>query len=187
MQYAEQAPPGPSQQTMSEKREHSSSWDLVSTWRKFEHGYEEFDPRYSREPHLVYADGDLPKNKFAKFYHYLLNISIITRWFLFIVPVLGILWIPGILGLTTFPNAHIWDIRLLWWSVWLSVVWGGWWASLAATSWLHVIANSTIAVVAVDTKRYVDWVDALQRYIALFGWSLAVWISWTPLDRKSVV
>ena len=43
----------------------------------------------------------------SKFYYYLLNLSIVTRWILFIVPVLGILWIPGILSLTMFPNAKV--------------------------------------------------------------------------------
>lgn len=42
-----------------------------------------------------------------KLYQYLLNVSIITRWILFIVPMLGILWIPGILSLTAYPNANV--------------------------------------------------------------------------------
>jgi hypothetical protein len=45
--------------------------------------------------------------QFVKLYQYLLNVSIITRWILFIVPVLGILWIPGILSLTVYPNANV--------------------------------------------------------------------------------
>jgi hypothetical protein len=28
------------------------------------------------------------------FYHYLLGASVVTRWFLFITPILGLLWIP---------------------------------------------------------------------------------------------
>jgi hypothetical protein len=133
MYDAEQAQSGSSQQITAEKGHHSrhSNWDLglVTGFRKLEHDYEDFDPRNAKEAHLVYADGDLPKNRvsnyrsdasksrfefgpwaqFAKFYHYLLNVSIVTRWFLFIVPILGILWIPGILGLTAFPNAHVRD------------------------------------------------------------------------------
>ncbi|KAF8625434.1 hypothetical protein AX15_005393 [Amanita polypyramis BW_CC] len=46
---------------------------------------------------------------------------------------------------------------------------------------LHKIARSTIAIVAVDTRRYIDWADALHRYFALFGWTLTIWITWTPL------
>ena len=37
----------------------------------------------------------------------MINASIITRWILFIVPILAILWIPGILSLTKFPKANV--------------------------------------------------------------------------------
>ncbi|PFH51489.1 hypothetical protein AMATHDRAFT_142246 [Amanita thiersii Skay4041] len=159
----------------------SSSWDLFAGLRRFEHSYEEFDTRNAREDHLVFADGDMPKNRFTKFYNYLLNVSIVTRWAIFIIPVLGVIWIPGILGITTFPNANVWGVKLLWWSIWLTIVWAGWWAALAASRVFPRIVKSTIGVVAVGTRRYIDWMQALHRYIALFGWTLAIWVSWTPL------
>ena len=71
-------------------------------------------------------------SQFVKFYNYLLNVSIITRWTLYIIPFLAMLWIPGILSFTAYPHATIWGVRLLWWSIWLSVVWVGWWAARAA-------------------------------------------------------
>ncbi|KIL66205.1 hypothetical protein M378DRAFT_186034 [Amanita muscaria Koide BX008] len=154
------------------------SWDVLSGLKK---DYEAFDPRNAKEAYLVYADGDVPKNKLVKFYHFLLNLSVITRWFLFIVPVLGILWIPGIFQLTIFPNAKVWGVNLLWWSIWLSVVWGGWWASLAASYLLHATAKATILVVMVESRRYVDWMQYIHRYIALAAWTIAIWVSWTPL------
>lgn len=40
-------------------------------------------------------------------YNYLLNVSIVTRWILFIVPVMAIVWIPGILGFTAFPDGRV--------------------------------------------------------------------------------
>ncbi|KAJ3480227.1 hypothetical protein NLI96_g8499 [Meripilus lineatus] len=104
----------------------NGSWDLLAGIRKFEHSYEEFDSRNASASHLAFADGDMPNNKLAKFYNYLLNVSIFTRWFLFIVPVLALLWIPGILGITTFPNAEIWGVKLVWWSIWFSVAWVVW-------------------------------------------------------------
>ncbi|KAF8161100.1 hypothetical protein B0H34DRAFT_839898 [Crassisporium funariophilum] len=122
-----------------------------------------------------------PTTKLGKLYSYLLNVSIVSRWILFIVPVLGIVWIPGILSLTKFPNASIWGVRLIWWSIWLSVVWGGWWAALAAALTIPVIVRATVGVVAVSTRRYIEWMQALHRYIALFFWTLAVWISFGPL------
>ena len=110
------------------KLNEKDSWDVRSGWKKMENDYEKFDTRHAKEAYLVYADGDVPKDKasrvsflpilklierslslsqITKFYHYLLNVSIITRWFLFIVPLLAILWIPGILAVTLFPNAKV--------------------------------------------------------------------------------
>lgn len=63
------------------------------------------------------------------------------------------------------------------------------------------IAKATIGLIAVGTRRYIDWAAALHRsipsycrlllnghlpppstrYIALFAWALAVWVSWQPL------
>ncbi|KAF9475543.1 hypothetical protein BDN70DRAFT_813949, partial [Pholiota conissans] len=120
----------------------------------------------------------------AKVYTYLISVSIVTRWILFIVPILGLVWIPGILGLTTFPHASIWGVRLIWWSIWLSVLWGGWWVALATARILPPIIRSTLGVVAISTRRYIDWMQALHRYIALFAWSIAIYISFTPLIRN---
>ena len=123
----------------------------------------------------------MPLLQFVKFYNYLLNVSIITRWTLYIIPFLALLWIPGILSFTAYPHATIWGVRLLWWSIWLTVVWVGWWAARAASLVLPYIARHTIGVVAVGARRYIDWLKPLGRYIALFAWSLAVWVSFNPL------
>ncbi|CCM01460.1 uncharacterized protein FIBRA_03513 [Fibroporia radiculosa] len=179
-----------------------SSWDLLGGIRRLEHSYVEFDPRRASEAHLVFAEGDLPKNavslgvfiacyvdprthmqprKFSRVYNYLINVSIVTRWTLFIVPFLGLLWIPGILGLTSYKNSTIWGVKLIWWSIWLTVVWCGWWGALAATMLLPSVARNTIGVVAVGMRRYIEWLGPLRRYIALFVWTLVVWISFQPL------
>ena len=45
--------------------------------------------------------------QFVRFYQYLINVSIVTRWTLFIVPILIIVWIPGILAVTVSPNGEV--------------------------------------------------------------------------------
>ncbi|RXW21641.1 hypothetical protein EST38_g4203 [Candolleomyces aberdarensis] len=161
------------------------SWDLLGGIKKLEQSYEQFDARNASQTHLIYAEGDTPKNKVSKFYHFLLNVSIVTRWFLFIVPVLGILWIPGILGVTTFPNAKIWGVKLIWWSIWLTVLWGGWWAALAASRVVPAVVRATVGVLAVGTRRYIEWMQVLHRYIALFAWALVLWVTWVPLIKNN--
>jgi hypothetical protein len=106
-----------------------------SEWEGFE-----FNPATARKEELRYAEGDVGKSKFARGYFYLLNKSIITRWFLYIVPVLVVsrswiergwdetggltvrsclvsalqlLWIPGIVWLAGARGAKIWSTNLV--------------------------------------------------------------------------
>ncbi|KAI0769601.1 Mechanosensitive ion channel-domain-containing protein [Trametes elegans] len=163
----------------------NGSWDLLAGMRKFETGYEQFDSANASESHLAFADGDVPKNKLSRLYNYLLNVSIVTRWFLFIVPVLGLLWIPGILGLTKYPDSTIWGVKLVWWSIWLSVMWLGWWCSLAAFMILPAVLRSTIGVIVVNARKYIDWFQVLYRYAAFAAWSIVVWVSYQPLINRT--
>ena len=120
-------PHSQNQQNQQQHNPRSSSWDLLGGARKINEAYEHFDSRNASEQHLVFADGDLPNTKvshdgtfplvhmglkthddqFVRFYQFLLSASIVTRWTLFIIPVLGIVWIPGIIGLTASPRGEV--------------------------------------------------------------------------------
>ncbi|KAF8973263.1 hypothetical protein BDZ97DRAFT_1780386 [Flammula alnicola] len=143
-----------------------------------EMGYEELDN--SQRSVLMNPDGEAPSTKLGKLYSYLISVSIVTRWILFIVPMLGVLWIPGILSLTSFRTL-IWGVRLIWWSIWLTVLWGGWWVCLAIARIAPTIIRSTIGVVAVSSRRYIDWMQALHRYIALFAWTITIYVTFQPI------
>jgi hypothetical protein len=41
----------------------SSGWRVLEGAKKLERSYDEFDTRNASQDHLVYADGDTPKNK----------------------------------------------------------------------------------------------------------------------------
>ncbi|KZT41490.1 hypothetical protein SISSUDRAFT_981708 [Sistotremastrum suecicum HHB10207 ss-3] len=159
----------------------NSSWDVLGGIKRIGDDYSHFDSRNASNARLAFAQGDMPNNGVSKMYNWLLNVSIVTRWILFIVPVLAILWIPGILGFTATPKATIWGVHLKWWSIWFSVVWGGWWAGLALARIVPKILKYTIGVIAVETRVYIDWLKVLSRYVALVAWSLGTWISFNPL------
>ncbi|KAG9046286.1 hypothetical protein FS837_004683 [Tulasnella sp. UAMH 9824] len=156
-----------------------SSFDMLSA-------AENFDTRNASEAHLKFADGDFVTTPVGRAYAYLLNLSIVTRWILYIIPIAGLLWIPGIIGLTAAPNAHIWHVKLIWWSIWLTVLWGGWWAALAFAMILPKILRWTIGLAAVSARHYIGWFEALTRYIALYAWALASWIAYQPLIRTKI-
>lgn len=55
----------------------------------------------------------------------------------------------------------------LWWSIWLSVVWLGFWAATAAFLMLPSIFHATIGAIAPTTRAYTDVVRALGRFVTV--------------------
>lgn len=78
---------------------------------------------------------------------------------------LALLWIPGIVGFTAAPNATVWTVPLLWWSVWMSVLWCGWWGAALAAKLGPKIIHHTIGVIAPDLRHYIGYVKAIQFYV----------------------
>ncbi|KAG8890399.1 hypothetical protein FRB98_008974 [Tulasnella sp. 332] len=151
-----------------------SSYDILNQMRIGEN----FDTRNATEAHLT---GDFVETRAGRMYAYLLNLSIVTRWFLYITPIAGLLWIPGAVGLTAFPNAEIWHVKLVWWSVWTSAVWVGWWSALAFAMVTPKILRITIGMAARSTRHFIGWIENLERTLAFYAWSLATWVTFQPL------
>lgn len=83
---------------------------------------------------------------------------------------MALLWIPGIVGLTAAPDAGIWGAPLLWWSIWLSVLWGGWWACLAGAMMLPHILQYSIGTIAPELKHYIAYLQNIKRFVAFASW-----------------
>ncbi|CAG7850530.1 Uncharacterized MscS family protein C2C4.17c [Serendipita indica DSM 11827] len=180
------APTGTSNSPVSPHVENSRNSSFIHDATHFD--YTKAGPQQYRV-----AKGDVPDNTVTRFYHYLIGASIVTRWALFIIPILGCLWIPGILGLTVYKKqgtgplggGNWWKTILFWWSVWLSVWWAGYWAALAFSFVLPKILRYTLGVIALSVRKYADWLAAIHRYVAIFLWALASFISFQPLIRNN--
>jgi len=60
-------------------------------------------------------------NAMGKFYNKVLNFSLITRYFLYILPLGIALAIPIVIGATVAPNAKIGGVRILWLFTWIEI------------------------------------------------------------------
>ncbi|GFZ43630.1 hypothetical protein JCM24511_01350 [Saitozyma sp. JCM 24511] len=159
------------------KNRRNQSWDLLGD----KADWEEYNPAKASVENLRFAEGDAGTTKLSRFYYWALNRGIAVRWALYIIPFLALLWIPGIVGLTAAKDATIWGTHLLWWSVWLSVVWGGFWASTAVFMIVPAFWRNTVGTIIPGAKKYTDIIGNLGRYAKLVVWSLAMWVSFTPI------
>lgn len=147
----------------------------------------DFNPSQAKVEELRYAKGDLGRGKIANAYLYLLNKSIVSRWFLYIFPVLVLLWIPGIIWCAGVRDARIWGVNLLCWSIWLTVVWLGWWIALAAGMMFPHFLNYTLVAIIPSMSKMVDVFGRLTRNVAFVLWSIAIWASFTPIIINNFV
>jgi len=60
------------------------------------------------------------------------------------------------------------------------------WYVLQGQSLSAITKSCIVGIVALATRRYFDWASALHRYVALFAWTMACWISFNPLIDRHV-
>ncbi|BGP26947.1 mechanosensitiveion channel MscS domain containing protein [Rhodotorula toruloides] len=140
----------------------------------------------SSNPHVQFADGDFirPTNWFSKMVFAIYNSHYIVRWTIYILPVLAILWIPAIVQWSSKHGGTVWTVELIWWSIWLTVVWTGYWGAMLVGRLGPTILNKTLGMVAPELRHYIAYVKAIRFYASLAGWALANWISFLPLIRR---
>ncbi|KAL7424777.1 hypothetical protein Q5752_000461 [Cryptotrichosporon argae] len=164
------------------KSSRTASWDMLGgLGLAGEREWEEYNPAHASVENLRFAEGDVGTTRLSRLYYWALNSSIVVRWALYIIPITALLWIPGIIGVTCAPNASVWTVHLLWWSIWLTVLWCGFWASTAVFMVVPRVWRNTVGSIIPSAKQYTDVIANLGRYAKLIIWMVAVWVSFTPL------
>lgn len=108
---------------------------------------------------LQFAEGDVGNSRFGRFWLMLMSKNLIVRWLVFICPILLLLWIPGICGVTIHPTPRVWGVPLLNWSIWLTIVWLGWWAGMIVSRFAPHFLQHTLGVVAPEARHYIEYLS----------------------------
>ncbi|WVQ85247.1 hypothetical protein IAT38_007412 [Cryptococcus sp. DSM 104549] len=160
------------------RNQRGTSWDLLGD-KSGE--WEEFNPKNASVENLRFAEGDAGTNRFSRLYYWALNQGLWARWAMYIIPVLILLWIPGIVYYAGVDNAAIWAVHLNWWSIWFTIIWLTFWAATAVFMAVPTVWKNTVAAIIPSAKPLTEIIAALGRYAKLIFWTLAIWISFTPL------
>ncbi|KAL9105935.1 MAG: hypothetical protein Q9227_008959 [Pyrenula ochraceoflavens] len=121
----------------------------------------------------------------GKFYSAVLNFSIVTRYFLYVLPLAVMIAIPIIIGATAAPHAKIGDkktgVRIVWFFTWVEIVWLSLWVSKLFAKLLPIVFQFLVGIVSSGVRKYALVLIALEIPLSLVGWALTSLATFVPV------
>jgi hypothetical protein len=118
----------------------------------------------------------------GEIYTAILNFSVVTRYFLYVLPLAAIIAVPIVVGATAAKGAKIGGVRIVWFFTWLEVVWLSLWVSKTVAHFLPIIFQFLCGIVSSGTRKYALILKALEIPISLVGWSVASLATFIPVS-----
>ena len=122
----------------------------------------------------------------GRLYNKILNFSVVTRYFLYVLPLALIIAVPIIIGATATKHRRIGDVRILWFFTWIEIVWLSLWVSKLAAKLLPHIFQFLCGVVSSGTRKYALVLKNLEIPLSLSGWALASLATFFPVRASSL-
>lgn len=117
----------------------------------------------------------------GKIYDRILKFSIITRYFVYVLPLALAIAIPIIIGATAKQNASLGGVRIVWFFSWLEIVWLSLWVSKLFAKTLPYVFQFLCGIVSSGTRKYMLVLKALEIPLSLVGWALASLATFIPI------
>ena len=141
----------------------------------------------AKKPGMKGEDGEEDSvNGMGKIYNKILNFSIVTRYFLYVLPLAIIFALPIIIGATAAPNAKLGGVRIVWIFSWLEIVWLSLWVSKLTAKLLPSIFQFLCGIVSSGTRKYALVLQSLEIYLSLSGWALASLATFVPVGTSAI-
>ena len=122
--------------------------------------------------------------RMGKIYNRILDFSIVTRYFLFILPLALLIAVPIVIGATAAPNARLGKggPRIVWFFTWVEIVWLSLWVSKLVSKALPSIFQFLCGIVSSGTRKYALVLECLEIPLSLCGWALASLATFIPVS-----
>jgi small-conductance mechanosensitive channel len=117
----------------------------------------------------------------GKIYEKILNFSVVTRYFLYVLPLALTIAIPIIIGATVATETTLAGVQITWFFTWIEVVWLGIWIAKLFAQSLPWIFQFLCGIVSSGTRKYALILKALEIPISLVGWAAICVSTFTPL------
>lgn len=133
----------------------------------------------------VEAPEDGTLTRMGKFYSKILNFSVVTRYFIYVLPLAALIAIPIIIGATAAPNARIGGVWIVWFFTWVEVVWLSLWVSKVIAHYVPFLFQFLCGIVSSGTRKYALILKKLEIPFSLVGWSVTSLATFIPVSPRS--
>lgn len=120
-------------------------------------------------------------NQMGRFYDKILNFSVVTRYFVYVLPLALLFATPIVIGATGAKNARIGGVRIVWFFTWVEIVWLSIWVSKLAALALPWVFQFLCGIVSSGTRKYALVLKSLEIPLSLSGWALASMATFIPV------
>ncbi|KAK2785321.1 hypothetical protein FQN52_008517 [Onygenales sp. PD_12] len=128
-------------------------------------------------------DGTL--TRMGRIYNAILNFSVVTRYFIYVLPLALLIAIPIIVGATAAPGAEIGGVRIVWFFTWVEIVWLSLWVSKTIAHYIPFVFQFLCGIVSSGTRKYALILKALEIPLSLVGWSVTSLATFIPLMTRN--
>ncbi|MCJ1288165.1 hypothetical protein MMC26_007520 [Xylographa opegraphella] len=126
-------------------------------------------------------DGEDTLTKMGEIYNKILEFSIVTRYFLYVLPLAIMIAVPIIIGATVSQAANFGHVRIVWIFTWVEIVWLSLWISKLASKSLPYVFQFLCGIVSSGVRKYALVLKSLEIPLSLAGWALASLATFKPL------
>lgn len=120
---------------------------------------------------------------FGRVYAYILNLNVVFRYAIYIIPIGLLLAIPIIVLNSIEQRVPVGPVRLIGLFIWLELVWLTLWGSNFAAGAIPPVFRLFSGFLSRDTQKYSDFLRALETPITLLIWSACAYGSVALLYR----
>lgn len=122
--------------------------------------------------------------RMGEIYNKILNFSIITRYFLYVLPLAVLIAVPIIVGATAAPGASLGGVRIVWIFTWVEIVWLSLWVSKIVAKAMPSVFQFLCGIVSSGTRKYALVLQSLEIPLSLAGWALASLATFIPVSSS---
>jgi hypothetical protein len=140
-------------------------------------------------PKRVGTDGEeISINGLGRFYNKIVNFSVITRYFVYILPVGLLLAAPVIVYAVVNPRAIFanTNVRVILFWTWIEIVWLSIWVSKLVSKAIPYVFMFLCGVVSSGTRKYAKVLQNVEIPLSLVGWAVTCFVTFTALTNSSL-